>query len=307
MSFVNRVRGRAPSSVTTRVSSTRTPPCPGRYTPGSTVTTKPGARIAVPSWLTVGASWMSSPTPWPVPCSKRSAQPASAMICRQTSSTSLALTPGRTAAAPAAWDVADHVEDAGQLALGLGVRRRTSGSCRSGTPRRWRRSRPRRGRRASMRRGARVVVRLGRVLAGGHDRLEGRALGAAPAHGRVELEREVLLGDRPGPGAAAPRTARRRRWRRPAPCGRARRRPCAPAAPPPRWRWRRAARASRSSAQVRWPSQLTLSASSPTRATSRPRRAGPGPPRAARPPGRSRCRPASPAPARATCSADWVR
>ena len=41
---------------------------------------------------------------------------------------------------------------------------------------------------------ARVVVRLGRVLARGDDRLEGGALGAATPHGRIELEREVLLG-----------------------------------------------------------------------------------------------------------------
>ena len=46
-----------------------------------------------------------------------------------------------------------------------------------------------------MRPGTGVVVRLGRVLTGGDDRLEGGALGPAPAHGGVELEGEVLLGD----------------------------------------------------------------------------------------------------------------
>ena len=38
---------RQPSSVTTTVSSMRTPPCSGRYTPGSTVTTWPAASVAV--------------------------------------------------------------------------------------------------------------------------------------------------------------------------------------------------------------------------------------------------------------------
>ncbi len=38
-SFDACVRGRQPSAVTTTVSSMRTPPCSGRYTPGSTVTT----------------------------------------------------------------------------------------------------------------------------------------------------------------------------------------------------------------------------------------------------------------------------
>ena len=38
--------GRQPSAVTTTVSSMRTPPCSGRYTPGSTVTTWPAASVA---------------------------------------------------------------------------------------------------------------------------------------------------------------------------------------------------------------------------------------------------------------------
>ena len=38
-------------------------------------------------------------------------------------------------------------------------------------------------------------MRLGRVLTRRDDRLEGGALGAAPAHGGVELQGEVLLGD----------------------------------------------------------------------------------------------------------------
>src|SRR6202041_2435203 len=71
-SFGNWVSERLPSSVTTRVSSIRTPPVWGRYTPGSTVTTVPGTRIAVDPGPTDGPSWMSRPTPCPVPCSKRS-------------------------------------------------------------------------------------------------------------------------------------------------------------------------------------------------------------------------------------------
>src|ERR1700722_1573166 len=105
-SFGNRVSGRLPFAVTTRVSSMLTPPVPGRYTPGSTVTTVPAARIAVDPGPTDGPSWMSSPTPWPVPCSNRSAQPDAAITSRHTWSTEPAVAPGTTAATPARCEAA---------------------------------------------------------------------------------------------------------------------------------------------------------------------------------------------------------
>ena len=55
---------------------------------------------------TRGASWISRPTPWPVPWRKASAQPASSMTARQASSTALPSTP------------AAHRGHAGPLALG---------------------------------------------------------------------------------------------------------------------------------------------------------------------------------------------
>ena len=57
------VRTWQPSSVTTTVSSIRTPPCSARYTPGSTVTTWPAASTSVELDATRGASWISNPTP----------------------------------------------------------------------------------------------------------------------------------------------------------------------------------------------------------------------------------------------------
>ena len=147
----------------------------------------------MPSWLTVGASWMSRPTPWPVPCSNRSAQPASAMTCAADVVDLL----GRDARAarrprrrPA---TADDVEDAGQLAVGLGADAERAGhvgavALEGGAEVD--------DHRVARRIGAvgRAVVGLGRVRAGGDDRLEGRCLGPAPAHGGVERQGELLLG-----------------------------------------------------------------------------------------------------------------
>src|SRR5580658_4990817 len=88
----------------------------------------------------------------------------------------------------------DDVEDAGQLAFRLGVDAEGPGHVGAVALER--------GAEVDDHRvspvdapGARVVVRLGRVLAGGDDRLEGRALGPAAPHCRVELQGEVLLGD----------------------------------------------------------------------------------------------------------------
>src|SRR5262249_38134600 len=77
--FGNAVRGSAPSGVTTTVSSIRTPPTPGRYTPGSTVTIQPGSKVSRALAATLGASWISSPTPWPVPCTNDSPHPAASI------------------------------------------------------------------------------------------------------------------------------------------------------------------------------------------------------------------------------------
>src|SRR5262245_16975601 len=58
-----RVSGSQPPGVTTTVSSMRTPPMPGRYTPGSTVTTSLTSKVSRAVDDTRGASWISRPTP----------------------------------------------------------------------------------------------------------------------------------------------------------------------------------------------------------------------------------------------------
>src|SRR5579872_4057888 len=60
------VRTSAPPRRTTTMSSIRTPPCPGTYTPGSTVTTIPSERSSRCPAANRGGSWISSPTPCPV-------------------------------------------------------------------------------------------------------------------------------------------------------------------------------------------------------------------------------------------------
>ncbi len=63
-----------PSLTTTR-SSIRIPKRPGRYTPGSTVTTLPVRSSSSERCESRGPSWMSSPTPWPRPWPKCSPCP----------------------------------------------------------------------------------------------------------------------------------------------------------------------------------------------------------------------------------------
>ena len=101
--------------------------------------------------------------------------------------------PGRTACGAGRLRGAHHVEDAGQLALGVGVDTEGAGhvgavALEGGTE--VDHHRVARGDATA----AGVMVRLGRVLPRRHDGVEGRALGAAAAHGRIELEGEVLLG-----------------------------------------------------------------------------------------------------------------
>ena len=108
----HRSAGGTPSGVTTTVSSTRTPPCPGRYTPGSTVTTWPAASVASEVPSTPGASWMSRPTPCPVPCTKASPQPASSITARQAASTPATGAPARHRSHPGRLGGGDDLEHA---------------------------------------------------------------------------------------------------------------------------------------------------------------------------------------------------
>src|SRR5262249_49849978 len=98
-----RVRGSAPVAPTTTVSSMRTPPMPGRYTPGSTVTTSPTSNVSSAVDATRGASWISRPTPWPVECENASAHPASAITSREARSMSAQRTSAAPIARPAWW------------------------------------------------------------------------------------------------------------------------------------------------------------------------------------------------------------
>src|SRR3954466_7160045 len=124
------VRGSEPSGVTTTVSSMRTPPTPGRYTPGSTVTTEPGSKVSRALAATRGSSWISSPTPCPVPCTNDSAHPAAAMTSRHARSTAAqpapappveggAGAPGAHGAAPRRLALAHDVPHARGLGTGV--------------------------------------------------------------------------------------------------------------------------------------------------------------------------------------------
>ena len=106
-----RVSGRQPSAVTTTVSSIADAAVLGEVharLDGDHVAG--GERSSRTSGATRGASWMSRPTPWPVPWVKASPQPASSMTSRQAASTSLAATPARTAATPGGLRLDDDVE-----------------------------------------------------------------------------------------------------------------------------------------------------------------------------------------------------
>src|SRR3990170_5762327 len=105
-SLVLRGISRHPSAVTSIMSSIRTPPSPGMYTPGSIVTTAPCASSTPPSHRMNGASWISRPTPWPRPCGYSPAWPASRMTLRAAASTSTVDAPARAAAIPARWAAA---------------------------------------------------------------------------------------------------------------------------------------------------------------------------------------------------------
>src|SRR5690606_9232342 len=101
-SLLVRVSSSGPPSRTTSVSSIRTPPRPGKYTPGSTVTATPDSSVPVPALAIPGASWIRSPTPCPRPCTNSAPCPAASMTARAAASTSATGTPGRRASRPAA-------------------------------------------------------------------------------------------------------------------------------------------------------------------------------------------------------------
>src|SRR5918994_1810134 len=87
---------RQPSDVTSTMSSIRTPPRPGTYTPGSIVTTAHSASSPSASHRRRGSSWISRPTPWPRPWGKLSPKPASSIAPRAARSTTASLAPART-------------------------------------------------------------------------------------------------------------------------------------------------------------------------------------------------------------------
>src|SRR5579871_435453 len=96
-SFGACVSTRQPSEVTTTSSSIRTPPHPGRYTPGSIVSTIPDSSGTSIRGDNAGPSWISSPIPWPSPCPNASPYPAAAIISRLAWSTAREDAPARTA------------------------------------------------------------------------------------------------------------------------------------------------------------------------------------------------------------------
>src|SRR4051812_30441708 len=57
-----------PSLVTRKLSSTRSPPPPAQYTPGSTASTIPCSNSPPPAWWGYGGSWARAPTPWQIGC-----------------------------------------------------------------------------------------------------------------------------------------------------------------------------------------------------------------------------------------------
>src|SRR5674536_169647 len=92
------VNSSGPFGRTTRVSSIRTPPRPGKYTPGSTVTGTLAASTPVAVVPSVGASWISRPTPWPSPCGNCSPYPAVTIMSRAAASTAWTSAPTASAA-----------------------------------------------------------------------------------------------------------------------------------------------------------------------------------------------------------------
>ena len=207
---------------------------------------------------------MSRPTPWPVPCSKASAQPASAITVAARLVDVAGRHPGAHGRHAGRLGLGHDVEHPGQVGRRLAPDAEGAGHVGP----------------VAVEDGAEVDddgvardddavgrpgVGLGRVGARGHDGLEGAVLGAEPAHGRVEgqghlvlaaalaEQREHLAQGGVGDGGGA------------APCGPARRRPSPAAATPPARSWARGSAGARASAQRRLAAQVTCSASRPSR------------------------------------------
>ena len=86
---------------TTSVSSIRTPPLPGRWTPGPTVTGTRLSSLPMSDGPRRGASRISSPMPWPTGRGEASVWPAASRTCRATRSGTHCSTPGPSASRPA--------------------------------------------------------------------------------------------------------------------------------------------------------------------------------------------------------------
>src|SRR6266566_2786885 len=92
------LRSSGPAGARCTSSSMRTPPSPGKYTPGSIVTTAPAGRGSGLIFERRGASCTSSPSPWPRECPNASPNPRAAIGSRARASASRPLMPARTPA-----------------------------------------------------------------------------------------------------------------------------------------------------------------------------------------------------------------
>ena len=288
--------------MTTTVSSMRTPPTPGRYTPGSTVTTEPGSNVSRALAATRGASWISRPTPWPVPCTNASAQPAAAITSRHARSTAAQSAPGahRLASRPLA--LAHDVPHAARVGAGIADAHRARHVGAVAVDDATEVDDDELAALDAAR--ARARVRLRRVRA--RTRRSGRSCCRSrrgdASRPRARARSRARSGRRRGAGAA--RRARRRRSRTRRGCGRPRPAPSPGGGARPGPRWRRARARSSASPNARCCDQRdrVRFEADPAPGSSGARRWRRAARRSWR---RSRC--AASTPAAPSCSADWVR
>src|SRR6266498_2803997 len=189
-SLPDRGSGRRPSTVTSTMSSIRTPPTPGRYTPGSTVTTAPAGSASSLPRRRRGPSWISRPTPWPRPWVKCSPRPAASITERR------GIHLGSGGPHPYRVDAclvsrAHQVVDVTEPVRGLAERH---GPGHVGVVPVHQSSEVHLHHVALRKRPAgRFVMRLGRVLPERHDRVERRTRRPGPAQLGLELERQLAL------------------------------------------------------------------------------------------------------------------
>ena len=93
-----RVRARAPSGSTAKTSSSRRPPRPGIYSPGSTATMSPARSSSRLPGTRCGGSTGRSPSPCPVWCGKTAPSSWPSSSDRHAASRSAAMAPGRISA-----------------------------------------------------------------------------------------------------------------------------------------------------------------------------------------------------------------